>query len=516
MYVDVRQVGAVGLIGDPPASEIPDGAWSDSRNVRYRDGSAEKMGGYAQVFGSLSATAIGAFTINDGASTYWAYGSNTVLYATDGSTHANVSNASLTYAATDDLGWTGGAFHGQLVLTDGVSIPQSWIPGLANKFVSLTAWPTATLLTKVLRVHTDFIFALRNTTSGSYNPRELRWSDKASQGALPGSWDYTDPTNQSGINELGQTGDILVDALTLRGALIIYKEFHTWIARYVGGLDVFSFDLLYAQSGLLTENCAIDFGDQHLVLTDHDLIIHDGNSQHSILDNKLRRNFFARINSNRYRRSFLALDVRNKEVHACIPESGQDWPTLALTWNYAANTLDYRELGGPKTFGAHGTIPSGTSKTFDSDSGAFDAAVDQFDADTFNPSALRLTWWDSAAKKAYQDGEGETFDGTAMLCYGERQKMGLSMDLVTIKRVMAVVPILTGTAGDTFDFYIGVRDSLDAATSWTGPYTFRLGTSYQVDCRVDGRVIDVRFEYRGANTWRLSGFRIEAFPTGSR
>ncbi len=515
-YVVVSQVGAVGLVGDPPASEVQDGAWSDSRNVRYRDGSAEKMTGYAQVFGSLSATAISAFTINDGVSTYWNYGSNTVLYATDGSTHANVSHVSLSYAATDDLGWTGGAFHGQMVLTDGVNIPQSWSPALGNKFISLTAWPTATLVTKIIRPHTDFLFALRNTTSGSYNPREIRWSDKASQGSLPGSWDYTDPTNQSGITELGQTGDIVVDALTLRDALIIYKETHTWIATYVGGLDVFQFRQLYSQSGMLTENCAIDFGDQHLVLTDHDVIVHDGNSQQSILDKRMRKNFIGRIDTNKFRRAFVCLDARNKEILCCIPESGASWPTLALAWNYADNTLDYRELGGPKTWAVHGTVPSGTSQTFDSDSGAFDAATDQFDQDTYNPSILKLIIWDSAAKKAYQFGEGETFDGTPMQVYAERLAMGLSMDLTSLHRVMSVIPVITGTAGDTFDIYIGARETLDSPVNYSGPYTFTLGTDYRIDCRVDGRVIDIRVQYSGVHSFRLSGFRIETFPTGSR
>lgn len=515
-YVVVNNVGRVGLVGDPPPSEIAEGAWSDSRNVRYRDGAAEKIGGYAQVFGSLSATAIGAFTISDGNTTFWVYGGNTVLYATDGTTHANASHLSLGYNATDDLGWTGGAFHGQVVLTDGVGIPQSWQPALGNRFTSLTAWPVASLVTKVLRPHADFLFALRNTTTGSYNAREIRWSDKASQGSLPLSWDYTDPTNQSGINELGQTGDIVVDALTLRSSLIIYKEFHTWIADYVGGLDVFSFRQLYAQSGILTENCAIDFGDRHLVLTDSDVIVHDGNSQQSILDGTLRRNFIGRINVNRFRRSFVCLDVRNKEIHCCIPENGYDWPNLALTWNYGQNTLGYRELGGTKTWGAHGTVPSGISQTFDSDSGLYDAATDQFDADTYNPAALKLILWDATAKKAYQDGEGETFDGTPMDVYAERLKLGLSMDLVNIHRIMSVIPIITGTAGDTFDIYIGVRETLDSAIDYSGPYVFTLGSDYLIDCRLDGRVVDLRVHYRGVHSFRLSGFRLETFPTGNR
>lgn len=516
MWQDVQDLGRFGLLPDQPSTELANGAWTDSRNVRYRDGAAEKIKGYASVFGGLSATAISSFTTNDGSNVFWVYGSNTVLYGTDGTNHANISHLSISYAASDDLGWTGAAFHGFVCLTDGSAIPQSWTPALGNDFTSLTAWPTATLTTKVLRAHGDFLFALRNTTSGSYNPRELRWSDKAGQGSLPQSWDYTDPTNQAGITELGQTGDLLVDALSLRNSLMIYKEFHTWKADYSGGLDVFSFQQVFSQAGMLTENCAIDFSDTHLVLTDSDVIVHDGNSAKSILSKRLRRNFMSRINVNRFRRCFVAADLRNKEILVCIPENGYNWPNLALVWNWDADTLYYRDLGGTKTYGTHGTIPSGTTQTFDADAGAFDAATDSFDVDSYNPSSLKLVWLDAAAPKAYQDDTGETFDGTAMQVYGERASIPFSIDLEQVFRVLAVIPFITGTAGDTFDIYIGTRQAIDDPVNYSGPYTFTLGTDTKVHCRLSGRLIDIRFSYTGAQSFRLSKFRIETYAEGLR
>jgi hypothetical protein len=348
MRFTVDNLAQPGMVQDVPDQLLPNGAWTESRNVRYRDGAAEKCRGYQQALGELSLTAIWAQTVTDGTNHFVVYGSNSVLYATDGTTHANVSHVSLSYVATDDLGWTGGAFHGFVLANDGLTIPQVWQPSLANDFASLTAWPSISC--KVLRPFKDFIFALRITDGGNYLPRTLRWSDKAQQGSLPSSWDFQDPTNQAGITELAQTGDVLVDCAPLRDSLIIYKENHTWIADYIGGADIFGFRQVFSQAGMLTENCAATIGSSQLVLTDQDLIVHDGNSARSIADKRMRRWLFNRISSTRFRRSFVSTDYRNREAYICFPEEGATWASMALVWNWAEDTLHPFELGNPMTF----------------------------------------------------------------------------------------------------------------------------------------------------------------------
>lgn len=511
--VSIDELSQPGFIPDGPDLILPDGAWTDCRNIRFRDGAAEKRRGYSQVFGSLSATAIWAAPITDGTTYYWAYGSNSVLYATDGATHANISNPSLSYAATDDLGWTGGAFHGYLIANDGISVPQVWTPGLANDCTSLTAWPAISC--KVMRPFKDFLFALRITDMGVYNPRLLRWSDAAPQSALPGSWDFTDPTNQAGINELAQTGDLLVDALPLRDSLIIYKEFNTWIADYIGTPDVFSFRQVFSQVGMLTENCAATFGTNHLVLTDSDIVLHDGNSARSIADQRTRKWLFNRISTNRFKRCFIATDYRNRDIKICFPESGADWPTLALVWNWAENSFDVAELGGPKTYATHGIV-SGAATTFDADSGAFDEETGSFDEENYNPSQLRVLVLDAQATKAYQDDTGETFDNSPMAAYAERTGISISKDLSSLKRVRRIIPKVLGTAGDTIRFYVGARAAIGGTTLYSGPYTFTIGSDYKIDLRISARILDLKVEYVGSNTFRLFGFGVEFESDGYR
>lgn len=509
----VDGLASPGFVPDAPDLLLPAGGWTNGRNVRYRDSSAEKCRGYSQALGDLSATATWAQPITDGSSYLWVYGSGTVLYGTDGTTHANISHVSLSYNASDDLGWTGGPFHGFVIANDGTNLPQSWTPGLGNQFISLTAWPSITC--KVIRPFKDFLFALRNTTSGSYNPRELRWSDRAGQGALPLSWDFTDPTNQAGIVELGQSEDLLIDALALRDSLIIYKESHTWAADFVGGLDVFGFRELFSEVGMLTENCALAFRSNHLVLTADDIVVHDGNSAQSIADKRTRKWLFNRINTDRFKRCFVVPDYRNRDAYICFPEAGNDWPNLALVWNWAEDSFHVYDLGGKKTFAVPGITP-GASITFDGDTSTFDAATGVFDEETFSPFQKHVMLLDAGAKKAYQNDTGETYDGTAMTVFSERTGIGITEDLGSIKRLWRIWPRLEGTIGDTLQFWVGTREALQQPTTWSGPYSFTIGTDNWIDTRLDARIFDLKVEYIGTQTFRLYGMNLDYENTGSR
>jgi hypothetical protein len=516
MKLDVENLARPGLVNDIPDRLLPDSAWTDSRNVRYRDGAAEKCKGYERAMGSLSVTARWAAGITDGSNQFWVYASNSVLYATDGSTHTNVSQPSVSYQAIDDLGWNGGAFHGRIVANDGITPPQVWSPGLGNTFTSLSAWPN--ISAKVIRPFKDFLFALRITDGGSFLPRTLRWSDKAQQNAMPTSWDFTDPTNQAGITELAQTGDLLVDCAPLRDSLIIYKENHTWLADYIGMPDVFSFRQIFTQAGLLAEDCFAILGTSHVALTDNDLVVHDGNSMRSIADKRMRRWLFNRINPQRYKRTFMMTDYRNREVYVCFPESGMDWPNMALAWNWAEDTFHIYELGREISFGIHGTIPApNVSTTFDDEVGTFDDDSATFDEATYSQFLTRVLLLDARQQLAYQNDTGETYDIKPMGAYAQRFGTRLSQNNDQLMRLYRIYPKATGVPGDALHFHIGTRESESSQTFWDGPYYYVIGEDHKIDVRpIPGRIVDLHVEHHGPYPFRLSGYTLEFEPDGTR
>lgn len=505
---------AKGFVPDLPAWDMDPGFWSDSRNVHYRDGAVEKFRGQTAMFGSASASDIIYIApISDGVNQFWAYAQDGQVWATDGSTHSNISSGS--YSAGLDLGWNGGPLNGFLILNDGVTAPYSWDPGLGNTMTALVNWPASTTA-QVIRIFRNFIFAFRITESGDFNPRLVRWSTSANTG-LPSSWDYTDPANDSGRTELGETEDIIVDALQIRDQLAIYKQRHTWLGQFIGGRDVMAFRKLFSEVGILTENCVTAFGDRHLVLGTGDVIIHDGHTPKSILDGKARSWLFNKIDADNYRKCFTVLDYRNREIWICFPESGETYPNLALVWNYFYDTLQPRELGTNMAFGAEGIVSTtGGSTDWDSDTATWDADTTSWDESFQDPTKLSVVLAPITVAQLLQADQGEDFAGTAMAVYFLRENLALTKDIRRIKRVMRVYPKILGTIGDTIDIYVGTRDALDAAVSFSGPFPFTIGTDDHINCRVSGRIIDLRFNYNNAQTFRVFGYDVEFENEGYR
>lgn len=512
MRTSIDQIEA-GLNADTVNLTLPDGVFSDVRNVRFRNGAVEKCKGQSAVFGSLSVTPMWAASIGDGITSYWVYANEGTIYATDGTTHSNISSVS--YNAGPDLGYTGGQYHGYQILNDSITVPQTWSPGLANKAQPLTNWP-GTLLCKVIRPFKDFLVALRCTESSVYNPRLIRWSDAAGAGNLPGSWDYTDPTNLSGRTELGETQDYLVDCLTLRDANIVYKGFSTWLMQPIQTSDVFLFRQILSQSGLLAEGCVRAFNGHHFVVTADDIIVHDGANAQSVAERRVKKWFFNTLSSSTYLRTFVVADYLNHTMWICFPEVGNTFPDLALCWDWVRDNWFVRELNQNMAAGEVGVV-IGSNLTFDGQSGSFDSQTVTFDDQTFTPFSNRLVLFNGAAPAAYQAESGETFNGTTMTSYATRTNMALTKDVLSVKKVQRVYPKIIGTAGDTFQIYIGTASTPDGTVTFSGPYNFTIGTDFKVEVRpISARWITIKVQGQTSNSWQLAGFDIEFQHDGYR
>lgn len=508
-------VSKPGFVPDVVDVVLPEGAWTEGQNCQFRDGALEKVKGSVDVFGSASATPVWVEPVSDGLTTFWTYGNESRLYATDGSLHADVS--SITYTCNPLLGYTGGAFHGYMVANDAVNAPQTWVPSLANKFQPLANWPGSTTC-EVIRPFGDFLVALRITESATYNARLIRWSDRAAVGSLPGSWDYTDPTNQSGRTELGQTHDALVDCLPLRDSNVVYKQFHTWIMQYVGGDDVFAFREVFKESGLLTENCARAFGPRHFAVTDNDIVVHDGNDGQSIIDGRLRRWLFNRLSQDRFQTAFVAPDYKERQMWFCFPEEGRDFPSLALPWSWRDDQWGTpRELGEYVAHASTGLVDA-SGVTFDADPGTFDGGpAGEFDEYPFTPWSQRLLLAAASRKQLMQGNTGEVLGAaSSMTVRALRTHMLLDANDETVKRITRLYLRIRGTAGETVRIRIGRAWARDDAVHWHGPYTYTIGTDYKVDCHVTGRFFHLYLEKVGASNFRLGGLQVEFDVLGLR
>ena len=226
-FLNVRDVGQLGIVTDVLPVQLPPNAWTGGQNVRVRDAKIVKFKGHEEYLDPASGSATWdggtadvvywAMPAAEGANYYWIYCGLNDVRIYDGTTDVEITNAGGDYSATADLNWTGGLLGGIPIINNGVDDPQflaSFDLVTPVKFADLTNWPANTTC-KAMRVFKNYLIALNVTKSGTDHPTLVKWSDGASIGSVPGSWDETDPTTDAGETDLAEgetdvsTGEIL-------------------------------------------------------------------------------------------------------------------------------------------------------------------------------------------------------------------------------------------------------------------------------------------------------------------
>ena len=116
MEINVNNVGAVGVVSDVPATELPLEAWTDARNVRFHEGVVEKFQGHTPVLDPPSIAPYFLMPVQTGSTYFWAYAGLTKVYATEASAHYNITrqtaSVDVDYSASATDRWTGGVLGG--------------------------------------------------------------------------------------------------------------------------------------------------------------------------------------------------------------------------------------------------------------------------------------------------------------------------------------------------------------------------------------------------------------------
>lgn len=284
----------LGVNKDLSIADLKDGFVTDASNVRFRESYAELFLGQVEAYTTAPIAPITAFPVRIAGARYWLVLSQTKAYAVTGipAVWTNVTrqtaSVDVNYAATLDTLWNGGVLNGIPIVNNGVDVPQMWLPaGTGTKLQALSNWPASTTA-RVLRMHQNFAFALDVTESGTRRPHLLKWSAPAEPGTVPVTWDENDGTNDAGERDIPGNG-YLVDGLSLRQSFIIYKEGSTHIASYAGSPFIWNTQQLFATSGMLSADCAVEIDGTHVVLTSSDVVRHDGSNVQSIVDKATRR-----------------------------------------------------------------------------------------------------------------------------------------------------------------------------------------------------------------------------------
>ncbi|MGB4498540.1 MAG: hypothetical protein WBI40_07565 [Methylococcaceae bacterium] len=511
--VKVKNAGKIGLNRDLSAHELPLGAWTDCQNIRFLDGYAYQFFGYGEVYNSPSFVPQHVLPCNVAGNRYWIYLTPTKAFAVTNtagvSTHTDITHVTPRTGVVNQ--WTSTLLSGVPIVNAGDgSVPMAWDLNLANKFVNLTNWQ-AGCSCKSLRAFKNFLIALNVTKSGVNYPYMVKWSHPADAGSLPSSWNEADATKQAGENDIAEGYDPIVDGLQLRDSFIIYKEQSTWRMDFIGGNYVFRFTKILGKSGAMNRNCIADIDGAHVVLTNDDIIIHDGNSAQSVLDKATRRWLFQNIDVDGVGKCFVFSYPFFNEIYICYPSIGSASCDKAIVYNYKDKTISARDMPNVN-HAASGAVDNGLAGNWSQDSAPWGSDLSLWNGGDFVPSAARLIAG-SANTKLYMLDSSASFDGAIPNAFLERR--GLSFEVPeNMKLVRGIRPRISGNIGDTVQIQIGSQDDPFTEPTWGEVMNHVIGQTISNDCLISGRYIAIRFATGTAFQWRLDSFDLDIQQRG--
>lgn len=419
--------------------------------------------------------------------------------------------ADVDYAGTPNA-WTSTILGGIPIFNAGNKIdpPQQWDLNAKDRMTMLQNWPTG-MFCKSLRSFGVFLVALGLTKKGQEYPFMVKWSSATVPGAVPSTWDETDATSEAGEVDLAQGYDQIVDGLQLNNVFMIYKESSIHRMTYVGGQNVFSFEKVLGTSGALNRNCIAELDGYHVVLSNSDVIVHDGQTATSVLDKETRRYLFQNIDVDNGYKSFVYKNPFFNEVAICYPSIGATSCDSAMVWNYVDKTVSFRDLPN-LNHAEYGPVDSGLQGSWDSDSAPWDSDLTAWNGPDFVPSNAHVIMA-SDSTKLYMLDASSSFDGVIPNAYLERR--GLSFGTAqSIKTVRGIRPRITGNVGETVNIQIGGSNDPYADPVYGPVMAHVIGQTVDDQCFVSGRYIAVKLATGTAFQWRLDSYDLDVSERG--
>lgn len=511
--IPVNAVGSIGIIKDSNASELPLGAWSDAKNIRFLDGAAYQFLGHGAVYGTPVNAPQFLMPVSVSGNRYWLYATAANTYAVSNSTGSTVHTdiTHLTPRTGQANQWSGFVFGGVPILNAGDGkAPMYWDQNLTHKFLDLAAWPANTSCS-VMRPFKNMLVALGVTKAGVNYPFMVKWSSLADPGSLPTTWDPSDATKEAGEFDIGEGQDPIIDGLGLKDSLIVYKQSSTYALDFVGGAFILQSRKVFGMSGLLNRNCAVEFDAFHFAVTGSDIVIHDGFNATSVLDKRARRFFFQNIDIQSASKVFCFKNPFLNEIYVAYPSIGATACDTALVYNFVDKTVSFRSLPNVNC-ASYGPVETNLGGTWDQDNDPWDADMTAWNGPDFTPDTVRVMMGSQDTKLFLLDASA-SFDGVIANAYLERT--GLSFDAQDrIKCITGIRPRISGNVGATVTVKVGsAAGPYDAPTYTTMTYT--IGQTLQCDCFVSGRYLAVRFESGTAFQWRLDAYDLDVIDGGA-
>lgn len=310
-------------------------------------------------------------------------------------------------------------------------------------------------------------------------PLTIRWPEQESQTA----WTIT-ATNTAGEYRL-PLGNYIVSVIQTKSEIIIFTDTNVYSMRYVGGNEVFAFDILANNVTAVSQHCGVDANGLIYWMGIDNFYMYDGvvRPLESTLDEFIfDQDSSGKINFEQKEKVYCSTNNEFNEIIWLYPSELSDEPDRYIIYNYVENSW-------------------------------YDGTME------------RTVWLDrSIYKKPYAldptgklfiHEEGKDDDATPMLAYIESGDIALKdgNDMAFVDRF---VPDFKLVPNRNADLILRFKDYPNSPTTTKGPYRFNNDTG-KISLRGRGRHITVRYEVNvlGAD-FEVGAPRFAVQPDGGR
>ena len=526
--VPVRGVGDIGVIADLPSYDLPLKAWASARNVRFRDGVVTKSGAFKALNALPTLTAEPAGILD--ASNAGSQGYIVVPYRDGaitqvvGPTQTNVSPTPAWTAFTTKL--TSCKVGGVTYINNNDNRPIYRSTPTAGVFSYVPGWPTDDRALS-LRAFKDYVIGLNITKAGVNYPNMVKWSAAVSAGSPPADWDVTSLSSHAGENVLNDAAGKLIDGVPLGNSFILYGNTETYLMSFIGTPLIFSFDKLFDDLGVLSQDCAVEVDGKHYVFGSSGIYVHDGQTKLCISDRKVTKHIYSRLDQSKATRCHVWRNPTKQEVIFAYPSIGSDtkWGLYqckgcneGAVYNITTGSWSFIDL--PSTVGVSlAAMPAlplwSTLATWDTLSTiwtSFEGSEPPLPItistgggpDSASP---RINFYDDGQSGFLANPIDSAFVTSSWMETSIRDSDEMGSGLATLKLFRSVHPQIKVVAGDMcVKILVGVANTPYEAVSWSPVQEFFPATQYKADFRKTGRYVTLRFEVPSSAEVEITGY----------
>jgi len=506
---------SIGLMVDVPSSQIPQGGWSNSLNVRSRNGSVQGVNAFANdivlhptdsVISGGEAKAVCQFTPAGGSSLIIAYivkgtdnFGHVILYDTGGSGNSrwdDVTNSTADQKFTFDDKHPPQifVFNELLIVNPATDAPPQFTTATvgAGSLVELPNWvhdsSSQPIICRTLKPFNQRLIAMNikeehgaGTADDTFQPIDLLFSSHITAIASLTAAQWTSSTtNTAGDAFLNATPGKILDGGQLGEFFIAYKTDSVVRVRETGDTSVLAIESIFEDDGIYSTRCFANIGNsQHLVIGNYGIYVHDGQSQkQDIAKDLFKDTMYALVKTAERDRSFVFQQTRDKEVWFCLPSTNNTTTgcDLAFCYDYGSGKIHKRTLPGLTDL--FETELNGDLKIFGTKSGTT--------LQTLSDTVLE-------ANGFFERQDDNLGDNTKVKC----------INRIEVSSVGSVKLALTGT------------QHLSDSKTYTD-VSFNPATDHKVDLRTSGRYMNLRVTMNGTTNPKLSKLQFKIKAMGVR